>query len=161
MRSLRGTLCLATYIILCACIPSRMHAQGAVFSSSHVLEVAHRLEARLKSGKNLPDNTGILEEHLDEATRVAARVKSGRAEFHQNAADVFFVLSGDATLITGGTIVGGSGTDEVRGDSIKGGTSAQVHKGDVVHVLPATPHQVILQPGHSFLYVVVKVPRKE
>lgn len=65
------------------------------------MEIAHKLEAKLKAGAA---PSGLFEEKLNESTQVAERIKSGRAEFHQNAADVFFVLSGEATLLFGGTI---------------------------------------------------------
>ena len=121
------------------------------------MEIARRLEAKLKAGA---DPSGILEEKLDASTQVAVRTRSGRAEFHAGAADVFFVLSGEATLISGGSIVNPQGSGEIRGDSITGGTSATMHRGDVVHVPPGTPHQVVIKGTASFFYVLVKVPIK-
>lgn len=141
-------------------MPLHARAQAQVYPRQHVLEIAHGLESRLRSGTNLPDSTGMLEERLNASTRVAARIRSGQAEFHQNAEDVFFVLSGEATLLSGGTIANPHHTkqEEIRGDSVQGGTSTVMHPGDVVHVPAATPHQVVLQTGTSFLYLVVKVP---
>jgi mannose-6-phosphate isomerase-like protein (cupin superfamily) len=130
---------------------------GVVTSEADVMKVAHKLEAQLRAKA---DRSGVLEEALSDGTRVAVRLVSGRAEFHQNAADVFVVLSGEATLVSGGTIVNPQGSEEIRGDSITNGKSATMRKGDVVYVPPATAHQVLLRPGTSFLYLLVKVPRK-
>lgn len=152
-------LCLAGLAMALAhAAPASAQTSGAVYPDAHVREIARKLEARLRTGS---DASGILEEKLNDATQVAVRTKSGRAEFHLNAADVFFVLSGEATLVSGGTIVNPQGAGEVRGDSIRGGASAPMRKGDVVYVPPATPHQVQITSGTAFLYVVVKVPRKD
>jgi mannose-6-phosphate isomerase-like protein (cupin superfamily) len=147
--------------ILAASLPvASVNAQaaGGVYPKADVMRIARRLEAQLKAK---PDHSGVLEEPLSKGTQVAVRLMSGRAEFHQNAADVFMVLSGEATLVSGGTIVNPQGSDEIRGDSITNGTSAVMHPGDVVYVPPGTAHQVQLKPGAAFLYLIVKVARKD
>lgn len=145
-------------LLLVPASSSVAQAAGSVYPGAHVMQTARSLEAKLKSGGNL---SGVMEERLNESTQVAVRTKDGRAEFHQNAADVFYVLSGEATLQSGGTIIHPQGGDEIRGDAIQGAASATMHKGDVVYVPPATPHQILIKPGTSFLYLVVKVPRKD
>jgi mannose-6-phosphate isomerase-like protein (cupin superfamily) len=147
--------------ILVASLPAasvKAQAAGGVYPKADVMQIAHRLEAEFKAK---PDHSGVLEEPLSKGTEVAVRLMTGRAEFHQNAADVFIVLSGEATLVSGGTIVNPQGSDEIRGDSITNGTSAVMHQGDVVYVPPATAHQVQLKPGAAFLYLIVKVARKD
>ncbi len=156
--SLRKLSLMATAIALVPATLVAAQGAGSVYPNEHVMEIAHKLEAKLKAGD---EPSGIVEEKLNDSTQVAVRAKSGRAEFHRDAADVFFVLSGEAVLLSGGTMVNPQGSGEVRGDAINGGTSTVMHKGDIVYVPPATPHQVTLKPGATFLYVVVKVPRKE
>jgi glc operon protein GlcG len=83
---------------------------------------------------------------------------AGQAEVHALDTDIIYVLEGTATLVTGGTVVGGKGTtpDEVRGSSIAGGETRSLAKGDVVVVPNGTPHWFReVQP--PFLYYVVKV----
>ena len=58
--------------------------------------------SRRKSSKE--PGTGILEKHLDSSTILAFRDRDGKAELHQQFGDVFVVLQGTATLVTGGTI---------------------------------------------------------
>lgn len=108
------------------------------------VEAGHEREAR--------------ERHLDAATTLAVRTVSGRAELHTTAADEFFVVAGQAELVTGGTIVDPQGSAEVRGDSIVGGVRTDLKAGDVVHIPPNTPHQVLLHGADPFVYVLVKIP---
>jgi mannose-6-phosphate isomerase-like protein (cupin superfamily) len=156
-----STLLQRAALVVCAAvlIPASAVTQGpgSVYPDAHVMQIARKLEAEMKA---TPDASGIREEKLNDSTQVAVRTKSGRAEFHSDAADVFFVLSGEATLISGGSIVNPTGSGEIRGDSITGGTSAVMRKGDIVYVPSATPHQVTIQSKVAFLYVVVKAPRK-
>jgi beta-galactosidase beta subunit len=100
-----------------------------------------------------------LKTYGNDATQMAFRNTSGQAELHQHFSDFDVVVAGDATLLSGGKIVDPQTTQEgeVRGKSIEGGQSQALHPGDVVHILPNTPHQLLLQPGHTFTYFVVKV----
>jgi quercetin dioxygenase-like cupin family protein len=45
----------------------------------------------------------------------------------------------------------------VRGTGIEGGTKQKLSLGDVIHIQPNTPHQMLIAPGHSITYFVVKV----
>ena len=87
------------------------------------------------------------------------RKASGQAEFHENDADIMIVQSGDATLITGGTVINPKTTEphEIRGSGIQGGREMRLVPGDVVTVPAKTPHQVKLAPGTEFVYMTVKV----
>jgi glc operon protein GlcG len=91
------------------------------------------------------------------------RERDGQAEVHVRDTDIVYVLEGTATLITGGTVVKGatSAADEVRGESISGGESRTVTRGDVVVVPNGVPHLFKDVKG-PFLYYVVKVtaPRR-
>lgn len=60
--------------------------------------------------------------------------------------EVYYMLSGTATLVTGGAIApptrtaaGLSGTN-IRGDRIEGGVSRRIAPGDIVIIPPRTPH---------------------
>jgi glc operon protein GlcG len=86
------------------------------------------------------------------------REKPGQAEIHTKDADVIYVLQGSATFITGGDAVDAKtvAPDELRGNSIKGGQTRQIAKGDVIIVPHGVPHQ-FLEVTNPFLYYVVKV----
>ncbi len=91
-----------------------------------------------------------------------ARTADGHAELHENWSDIFVVRSGNATLIVGGEVVNPRivSAGEIRGDSITDGRKQSLHPGDVVHIPPRTPHQLLLGQGGSFSYFVVKVAAK-
>lgn len=87
------------------------------------------------------------------------REGSGEAELHQTQSDILFIRSGDASIIIGGTIPGGHTTTahEIRGPKIEGGEKQPLRAGDVLHIAPKTPHQMILEPGQKLDYYAVKV----
>jgi mannose-6-phosphate isomerase-like protein (cupin superfamily) len=92
-------------------------------------------------------------------TLIAVRDATGAAELHQHEADVFMVVSGSATLLTGGNILGArtESPGEVRGTGIDGGVKKAIGPGDIVHIPANTPHQLLVEPGKAFAYFVVKV----
>jgi mannose-6-phosphate isomerase-like protein (cupin superfamily) len=85
----------------------------------------------------------------------------GDAEWHIKQADIFIVNSGEATVIVGGEMVDAkpmaTNPDEMLGPSIKGGTRTKIGPGDVLHIPANTPHQVLVEPGTKFSYMIVKV----
>ena len=82
----------------------------------------------------------------------------GMAEVHRRDTDIVYVLDGNATLVTGGTVTNARTTapDEIRGTAIAGGETRHLVKGDVVVVLSGTPHW-FKEVNPPFLYYVVKV----
>jgi mannose-6-phosphate isomerase-like protein (cupin superfamily) len=90
---------------------------------------------------------------------VAHREATGEAEYHATQADVFFVQTGEATLVVGGELIDGktSAPNEMRAASIKGGTEKKLAAGDVVTIPAKTAHQLKLDAGKQFTYFYVKV----
>jgi mannose-6-phosphate isomerase-like protein (cupin superfamily) len=88
------------------------------------------------------------------------RTAPTRSEVHTAFADVWYVLEGSGTLVTGGTIVDGveTGTGEIRGQSIAGGAERQILAGDFAVVPAGVPHWVSRVGPGELLYLVVKVP---
>lgn len=82
----------------------------------------------------------------------------GQAELHEADTDIIHVLTGTATLVTGGTVVEGRTItpEEVRGTSIAGGSERTLAAGDVVIVPAGTPHWFRDVPV-PMTYFVVKV----
>src|SRR5579864_8869797 len=66
----------------------------------------------------------------------------GHVEVHEKETDVFYVVDGDATFITGGTMVGGklSKPGQWMGNDIQGGEVHRLTKGDVIVIPAGTPH---------------------
>jgi mannose-6-phosphate isomerase-like protein (cupin superfamily) len=89
------------------------------------------------------------------------RTGDGEAEVHAEWDDVMMVQEGGATLLSGGEVSGARQTapGELRGGRIAGGTRRALTAGDVVTVPAGVPHQMLVGPGGSITYLVVKVRR--
>jgi mannose-6-phosphate isomerase-like protein (cupin superfamily) len=85
------------------------------------------------------------------------REHPGLVELHTQETDVFYILDGTATFVTGGTMVDGKvvSPGQMRGTSITGGETHHLKKGDVIIVPNGTPHQFI-ETSNPFLYFIVK-----
>jgi uncharacterized protein GlcG (DUF336 family)/mannose-6-phosphate isomerase-like protein (cupin superfamily) len=83
---------------------------------------------------------------------------AGMAEVHLRDTDIIHVLHGNATLVTGGTVVEGQSIepDEIRGAGLQGGDVRHLAEGDVVVVPSGVPHW-FQQASAPFDYYVVKV----
>lgn len=79
-------------------------------------------------------------------------------EVHATEGDLFYVIDGDATLITGGSVIGGRTTapGQIRGSRVEGGESHHLTKGDVMWVPAGVPHWFPEIP-HPLGYLLVKV----
>ena len=130
------------------------------YSPDQLLQLAQQMREEAKASKE--PGTGILEKHLDSSTILALRDRDGKAELHQQFGDVFVVLQGTATLVTGGTIASPTTTapGEIRGASIEQGIRKKLQEGDIAHIPAGVPHQLVLDSGGTFTYFVVKIPAK-
>jgi mannose-6-phosphate isomerase-like protein (cupin superfamily) len=88
----------------------------------------------------------------------AHRAEGGQAELHEKQTDVFYIVDGAATFVTGGKMVGGKVTapGQLRGPGIEGGEVHHLVKGDVMVIPAGVPHWFKEVP-HSVSYFVVKV----
>ncbi len=89
-----------------------------------------------------------------------AREGPGKAEQHDRDTDVWYVVAGAGTLVTGGALVDPvvTGPGERRGTSIRGGEEHALAAGDVITVRRGVPHWVKAVEG-SLRYLTVKVRR--
>jgi mannose-6-phosphate isomerase-like protein (cupin superfamily) len=82
----------------------------------------------------------------------------GQAEVHGLDTDIFYILEGSATLVTGGEIAQSKETapNERRGTAITGGATRTVAKNDIIIIPNGVPHQ-FAEVQAPFLYYTVKV----
>jgi len=127
------------------------------WSSAILLERAAYLRKMAKHGDGSASET--LKEYPQHFAMLSFRSRSGEVEVHEQFADLFCVLSGTATLVTGGVVEGARvvGPGETRGKSIEGGTRQKLRAGDLAHVPAGTPHQMLLAGDETITSVVMKV----
>jgi mannose-6-phosphate isomerase-like protein (cupin superfamily) len=88
----------------------------------------------------------------------ARRDGPGEVELHTLDTDIVYILKGTATFVTGGKIADEQhiAPEEVRGQSIEGGTPHHLSPDDIIIIPHGVPHWFeAVQP--PFLYFVVKV----
>ena len=105
-------------------------------------------------------NAGPLASGSDYAISIGRRTAAGQVEVHDKETDTFYVLDGDATFITGGTMIGGrvSRANQQVGTEIQGGEVHHLGKGDVIVIPAGMPHWFKEVPK-PFTYYMVKVIR--
>ncbi len=88
------------------------------------------------------------------------RAAVGPAAVHETEAEVFYVIDGSATMVTGGKLVEEKRTnaENLTGTAIEGGTSRTVAKGDFIIVPEKTPHWFSAINGNIVL-MTLHVPR--
>ena len=96
----------------------------------------------------------------DPGLRVLAnRREAGEAEYHEKTNHLFIIVEGEATFVTGGTLVGVKQTspDEKRGSRIDGGQTHHLTKGDVITIPAKTPHWWKEVPTKTVAYYAVNI----
>ncbi len=101
---------------------------------------------------------GALVTAPDLAVSGSHRDKAGQVEIHDKETDVIYMIEGQATFVTGGTVIGQKATKAGQsvGTDIKNGETHHLTKGDVIVVPAGIPHWFKEVPG-SVSYYVVKV----
>lgn len=94
----------------------------------------------------------------DHSVSVLRRTSAGQSEVHVKETDIFYVVEGDATFVTGGTMVGGkeSRPDQWLGTGLDGGQVHQLKKGDFIVIPAGVPHWFKEVPA-SINYLTIKV----
>ena len=88
------------------------------------------------------------------------RTGTAPASVHEKEAELFYVIDGSGTLVTGGTLTGERRTNAANrtGTGIDGGSSRSVSKGDFIIVPENTPHW--FQTIHGTLILMsIHMPR--
>ncbi|HEY1332992.1 MAG TPA: heme-binding protein [Myxococcaceae bacterium] len=137
-------------------------ARAAVASAAHLsgepvkaASVATLPASTVKAGFN---KGSVLLDRGDYQVHASRRDAPGKVEVHQLDTDVFYVLEGTATLVTGGKVpdLAPTAPHELRGSRIEGGEVRSIGPGDVVVVPSGTPHW-FRDVKAPVLYFAVKV----
>lgn len=137
MRPLKITIAVT---FLAALASAQTPAMKTFASSSDVAAMIAKAKAERK-----PDQPTFAQPILQLAPYTASleyRAAVGPAALHQTEAEMFYVIEGSATLVTGGKLVNEKRTNaaNLTGTAIEGGSARAVAKGDFVIVPENTPH---------------------
>lgn len=143
---------LTNYILPAALLVCGGVALRAAGGSPPVTYIGHdKVAEALSKGGNLvtASDLTVLGSH---------RTGPGQVEVHDKETDVFYVVEGTATFVTGGTMIGGKVTKQGQwlGKDIQGGETHHLSKGDVIVIPAGVPHW-FKEVSPSISYYVVKV----
>ena len=93
-----------------------------------------KVSATMVKGGQIIDDHGLIV--------LAQRRTAGEVEVHEKTNHVFIIVEGEATFVTGGTLVGARQTapGQTRAASVQGGVVHHLTKGDVITIPAKTPH---------------------
>ena len=117
-----------------------------------VTYVSHdKVSATMAKGGAIIEDTGL--------RVLAQRRGSGEVEVHETTNHVFIIVEGEATLVTGGTLVGAKKTapGQIRAADTKGGQVPHLTKGDVITIPAKTPHWFKEVPTKTVAYYAVNM----
>jgi len=88
---------------------------------------------------------------------LAQRRGAGEVEVHEKTNHVFIIVEGEATFVTGGTLVGVRETapGQRRAPSVQGGEIHHLTKGDVITIPAKTPHWFKEVPTQTIAYYAI------
>jgi glc operon protein GlcG len=129
-------------------------AGAAAFERTHQAKVSFvprdQVDAGFLEDANLISEPGF-------RVNASRRDGPGEAEVHLSDTDIFYVLQGQATVVTGGQVVQPRtlSATEVRGTEVSGGEERRIGQGDVITIPRGVPHW-FKQVDAPFTYYVVK-----
>lgn len=139
-------------------------AKGAPPSKEYTS--AAEIQAMIAKSKNdRKDGQAIVQSNILRLAPYSAameyRASVGPAAQHDTEAEMFYVIDGTATMITGGKLTGETrqNAENLQGTGIEGGNSRQIGKGDFIIVPEKTPHWFSKIDGVLVL-MSLHVPRK-
>ena len=108
-----------------------------------------KVTATMAKGGPIVDDHGLL--------ILANRRGAGEVEVHEKTNHVFVIVEGEATFVTGGTLVDARDTapGQRRAPRVEGGQTHQLSKGDVITVPAKTPHWFKDVPTKTIAYYAI------
>jgi mannose-6-phosphate isomerase-like protein (cupin superfamily) len=90
------------------------------------------------------------------------RIMSQAASVHETEAELFYVIDGSGTLVTGGKLMEEKRTnaENLTGAGIQGGVSKRVTKGDWILIPAGVPHQYPAVESGGLTLMSLHLPKK-
>jgi mannose-6-phosphate isomerase-like protein (cupin superfamily) len=120
--------------------PASAAASRTMVSAADVTALIAKAKAERK------DNQALLAQSMIQLApynvSLEYRAAVANAAVHETEAELFYVIDGSATLVTGGKLTNENRTNaaNLSGSGIEGGVSRRVAKGDFIMVPEGTPH---------------------
>ena len=138
--------------------PSPTNQTIKTFSSSaDVMALIAKAKAERKNEPNISQRLLQLAPYN---ANLEYRASVGPAAVHEREAEVFYVIDGSGTMVTGGKLVNETRTNaqNLSGTAIDGGMSRSIAKGDFIIVPENTPHWFSSING-TLILMSLHVPR--
>ncbi len=138
MRFLQALLMLLTMAVV-------MRADGV---PTVVTYVSHE-KVTFARGSRLVNDNGLIV--------LANRRGAGEVEVHKNEHHLFIIVEGEATFVTGGTMINPKETSpgHLAASDVQGGQVHQLRKGDVITIPASTPHWFKEVPTKTIAFYAV------
>jgi mannose-6-phosphate isomerase-like protein (cupin superfamily) len=123
---------------------------GGVPAAVHYIN-HERVSALMTKGGPMVSDPGL--------TVSVTRRGEGGVEYHDHTNHIMIMIEGEATLVTGGTMVDAKRTspDQMRATAIEGGETYHLTKGDVITIPAKTPHWFKEVPTKTVAYYSVGI----
>jgi mannose-6-phosphate isomerase-like protein (cupin superfamily) len=141
---------LATLLTMAALLTAAAVPLGGVPAAVHYID-HDKVSATMAKGGAIVSDPGL--------AVLANRRGPGQVEYHEHTNHIFVMVEGQATLVTGGTMVGAKRTspDQMVATSIEGGETFHLSKGDVITIPAKTPHWWKDIPTKTVAYYAVNI----
>jgi mannose-6-phosphate isomerase-like protein (cupin superfamily) len=128
-----------------------------IWKSDELKGFEQKLAPKMNALKSANDDIAKFESYRVEMVH---REGDAEAETHVNNSEIFFIVSGEATEIVGGTPVNNKtvSAGEIHGSALEGGMRVPLRPGDVVRMPANTPHRMLVATGKQITFMVVKEP---
>jgi mannose-6-phosphate isomerase-like protein (cupin superfamily) len=136
-------------LAVAACAVTLMAAKGVPGTVTYVPH--DKVTTTMQKGGQIIGENGLIV--------LAQRRGAGEVEVHENTNHVFIIVEGEATFVTGGTLVGAKNTapGQIRAASSEGGHVYHLTKGDVITIPAKTPHWFKEVPTQTIAYYAVNL----
>jgi mannose-6-phosphate isomerase-like protein (cupin superfamily) len=138
----------------CLSAPAMVIIMAVVIAAAGVPTVVtyvphEKVSATMAKGGSIINDHGLVV--------LAQRRGAGEVEVHEKTNHVFIVVEGEATFVTGGTMVGARATapGQQRAPSVEGGETHHLTKGDVITIPAKTPHWFKEVPSQTIAYYAI------
>ncbi|HYL38061.1 MAG TPA: cupin domain-containing protein [Bryobacteraceae bacterium] len=140
MRALAGSIALTVLATMAVAQQPAAQAMKMFASSADVAALIAKAKSERKEGQPI-----VAQRILQLApynANLEYRASVGPASIHEKEAEMFYVIDGSATMVTGGKLTKESRTnaENLTGSGVEGGTPREIAKGDFIIVPENTAH---------------------